>query len=130
MDTIADFLTRIRNANAKMKERVDIPFSKMKLELARVLKEEGYISNYKSLYNESRRGVIRVFLKYTPEKETVIKGLRRVSKPGCRVYRPYTLIKPPRGSFGISIMSTSNGVMTDEDAKSKKVGGEVICQVW
>lgn len=130
MDPIADFLTRIRNANMKKKERVDIPFSKVKTEIARVLKEEGYIANYKALHNETKGGFVRVFLKYTPENTSVIQGLRRVSRPGKRVYSSYTDIPTVRGAFGTSILSTSKGIMTDAKAKEEKVGGEVLCQVW
>lgn len=114
----------------KKKEKVDIPFSKIKTEIARILKEEGYISNYKSVHNETKGGVVRVFLKYTPENECVIQGLRRVSKPGQRVYSAYTNIPKVRGAFGVTILSTSKGLMTDKQAKADKIGGELICQVW
>ena len=130
MDPIADFLTRVRNANMKKKEKVDIPFSKIKTEIARILKEEGYIANFKAVHNETKGGVVRVFLKYTPENECVIQGLRRVSKPGSRVYSAYNNIPKVRGAFGISILSTSKGLMTDAQAKAAKIGGEVLCQVW
>ncbi|HUT85770.1 MAG TPA: 30S ribosomal protein S8 [Elusimicrobiales bacterium] len=130
MDPIADLLTRIRNAVMKNKERVDIPFSKLKSEIVKVLKEEGYIVNFKPVHVESKDGVIRVFLKYTDSKNSVISGLKRVSRPGKRIYRPYDEIPKVRGPFGISILSTSHGLMTDEQAKAKKVGGEVLCQVW
>ena len=130
MDPIADFLTRIRNANMKKKEKVDIPFSKIKTEIARVLKEEGYISNYKAVHNETKGGVVRVFLKYGPENALVINGLKRMSKPGQRVYSSYADIPHVRGAFGITILSTSKGIMTDTQAKANKLGGELICQVW
>ncbi|MFA5162644.1 MAG: 30S ribosomal protein S8 [Elusimicrobiales bacterium] len=130
MDPIADLLTRIRNANGTGKERVDVPFSRLKMEIARVLKEEGYIFGCQPMRTENKRGIMRVVLKYTPEKEAVIHGLRRVSRPGSRVYRPYTEIPKVRGPFGITILSTPSGVMTDTDARKKKVGGEVLCQVW
>lgn len=130
MDPIADLLTRIRNANAKGKDRVDAPFSKIKLEIVRVLKEEGFIANYKSIFNEGRRGSIRVFLKYSPEKENVIRGIRRVSKPGLRIYRSYQDIPRVRGGLGVTVLSTTAGVLTDGQAKEKKVGGEILCQVW
>lgn len=129
MDPIADFLTRIRNANMKRKERVDIPFSKIKTEIARVLKEEGYIANYKAIHNETKGGFVRVFLKYN-DKQSVIQGLKRVSRPGKRVYSSYENIPSVRGAFGTSILSTSKGIMTDAKAKEEKVGGEVLCQVW
>ena len=130
MDPIADMLTRIRNAGLKSKEKVDIPFSRLKMELLKILKDEGYISNVKPVHGEGKRGVLRVFLKYTLEKENVLHGLKRVSRPGRRIYRPYTELPKVRGPFGISIVSTSSGIMTDADAKKKKVGGEVLCQVW
>jgi small subunit ribosomal protein S8 len=130
MDPIADFLTRIRNANMKKKERVDIPFSKIKTEIARVLKEEGYIANYKAIHNETKGGFVRVFLKYTDKNTSVIQGLKRVSRPGKRVYSSYENIPTVRGAFGTSILSTSKGIMTDEKAKTEKVGGEVLCQIW
>ncbi len=130
MDPIADFLTRIRNANMKKKERVDIPFSKIKTEIARVLKEEGYIANYKAIHNETKGGFVRVFLKYTDKNTSVIQGLKRVSRPGIRVYSSYENIPTVRGAFGTSIISTSKGIMTDEKAKTEKVGGEVLCQIW
>ncbi|MBI3547736.1 MAG: 30S ribosomal protein S8 [Elusimicrobia bacterium] len=130
MDPIADLLTRIRNANLKQHDRVDVPFSKLKMEVVRVLKDEGFIANFKSLYHENRRGSIRVFLKYSPEKERVIRGLKKVSKPGLRVYRSYKDIPRVREGFGISILSTPAGLLTDKQAKEKKVGGEVLCQVW
>ena len=130
MDSIADLLTRIRNAASKKKERVDVPFSKLKTEVLRILKEEGYIINFKPAQSESKSGVIRVFLKYTPEGKSVISGLRRMSRPGRRMYRKHNEIPKVKGPFGISVISTSLGVMTDLQAKKKKAGGEVICQVW
>jgi len=130
MDPIADLLTRIRNASMKGKERVDVPLSNIKSEITRVLKEEGYISNFKPVQNEAKRNVIRIFLKYTADKESVIHGIQRVSRPGCRVYRAYENMPKVRGPFGISIVSTSLGVMSDSDALKKKIGGEVLCQVW
>lgn len=131
MDPIADLLNRIRNANARLKDRVDVPFSKLKLEVVRLLKEEGFIANFKSLYNNgSKHGTIRVFLKYSPTKEPVIRGIRRVSKPGLRIYRSYQEIPRARGGFAVTFLSTSSGVLTHAQAKAKKVGGEVLCQVW
>lgn len=131
MDPISDLLTRIRNSNTRHQDRVDVPMSKVKLEVVRVLKDEGFIANYKSLYNgNNKRGTIRVFLKYSPTKEAVIRGIKRVSKPGLRVYRSYDAIPRVRGGFAVTIISTSQGVMTDRQAKEKKVGGEILCQVW
>lgn len=131
MDPIADLLTRIRNANIRQKDRVDVPMSKMKMEVVRVLKEEGFIANFKTLQNgANKRGTIRVFLKYSPTKEAVIRGIKRVSKPGLRIYRPHDDIPSARSGFSVTIMSTSQGIMTGEMAKQKKAGGEVLCQVW
>lgn len=131
MDPIADLLNRIRNSNTRLKDRVDVPYSKLKLEVVRILKEEGFIANFKSLYNPGgKSGTIRVFLKYSPTKEAVIRGLKRVSKPGLRIYRPYSDIPRARSGFSVTILSTPAGVLTDRQAKEKKVGGEVLCQVW
>ena len=114
----------------KLKDRVDIPTSNVKREISRILKEEGFIANYKVLYNEGRQGTLRVTLKYAPQKERVIQGLRRVSKPGLRVYRSSDDLPRVRGGFSVNILSTSQGLMTGRQAKEKKVGGEVLCQVW
>ncbi|MDD5655768.1 MAG: 30S ribosomal protein S8 [Elusimicrobia bacterium] len=131
MDHIADLLTSIRNANLRQKDRVDIPHTKLKLEIVRILKEEGFIANYKTLFaNGSKRGLIRVFLKFSPEKEPVIRGIQRVSRPGLRIYRSYQDIPRARGGFAVTILSTSQGVLTNKQAKEKKVGGEILCQVW
>lgn len=131
MDHIADLLTRIRNANLRQKDRVDVPHTKLKLEIVRLLKEEGFIANYKTLVGgDSKRGTIRVFLKFSPEKEPVIRGIQRVSRPGLRVYRSYQDIPRARGGFAVTILSTSQGVLTNRQAKEKKVGGEILCQVW
>ncbi len=131
MDTIGNFITSIRNANVRMKDRVDVPLSNLKVEIARILKDEGFIANYKSLYNgNNKRGTIRVFLKYSPTKECVIRGIKRVSKPGLRVYRGYEDIPKSRGGFSVTILSTPKGVMTDRQARQSKLGGEILCQVW
>lgn len=131
MDTIADLLTRIRNANAKQKDRVDIPLSKLKQEIARILKEEGFIANFKTIHsNDRKKGTLRVFLKYSPEKESVIRGLKRVSSPGLRKYCSHDDIPRSRAGFAVTILSTSEGLLTDKQAREKKVGGEVLCQVW
>jgi len=131
MDPIADILTRIRNANLRQKDRVDVPHAKLKLEIVRILKEEGFIANYKTFFtNGTKRGTIRVFLKFSPEKEAVIRGITRVSKPGLRIYRSFRDIPRVRGGFAVTILSTPQGVITDKQAKEKKVGGEILCQVW
>ena len=96
----------------------------------RILKEEGFIANFKSLYNGPQRGTIRVFLKYSPTKESAIRGIKRVSKPGLRIYRPSGQMPRVRDGFAVTILSTSKGVLSDKQAKSKNVGGEVLCQVW
>ncbi len=131
MDTVGDFLTRIRNANAKQKDRVDIPLSNLKHGIAKILKEEGFIANYKTIYsNDRKKGTLRIFLKYSPLKESVIRGLRRVSKPGLRKYCPCDDIPRARAGFAVTILSTSKGILTDTQAREKKVGGEVLCHVW
>ncbi len=131
MDQIADLLTRIRNANLRQKDRVDVPHARIKLEIVRILKEEGFIANYKTLFtNGNKRGTIRVFLKFSPQKESVIQGIERVSKPGLRTYRSYRDIPRVRGGFPVTILSTSQGVITNRQAKEKKIGGEILCHVW
>ena len=131
MDQLSDLLTRIRNASLRQKDRVDVPHGKLKLEVVRILKEEGFVANYKTFFaNGNKRGTIRVFLKYSPEKEAVIRGIQRVSKPGLRIYRSYREIPRVRGGFAVTILSTPQGVFTDKQAKEKKVGGEILCQVW
>jgi len=131
MDQLSDLLTRIRNASLRQKDRVDVPHGKLKLEVVRILKEEGFVANYKTFFaNGNKRGTIRVFLKYSPEKEAVIRGIQRVSKPGLRIYRSYREIPRVRGGFAVTILSTPQGVLTGKQAKDKKVGGEILCQVW
>lgn len=131
MDPISDLLTRIRNANARGKDRVDVPMSKLKIEVVRVLKDEGFIANFKSLFsNAGRRGTIRVFLKYSPTKEPVLHALKRISRPGLRIYRSYGDLPRAKGPFAVTILSTSQGVLTGSQAKEKRVGGEILCQVW
>ena len=135
MDPISNMLTSVRNASAKRKERVDVPFSNIKANIVKVLKDEGFISNYKVLDPKTdktldRRGVIRIALKYTQNKKPVIVGVRRSSRPGLRIYRPYTEIPRVRAAFGVTIISTSKGILTGEQAKKERVGGEVLCQVW
>jgi len=135
MDPISNMLVTIKNAAAKRKERVDIPFSGIKFGMVKLLKEEGFVANYKVLDPKvdktiDRRGVIRVTLKYTLDKQSVIVGIRRVSKPGLRVYRAHDNMPNIRAAFGVTILSTSKGLLTDAEAKKQKVGGEVLCQVW
>ena len=128
-DPIADMLTRIRNGLSAKFEAVDIPSSRMKLEIARILKAEGYIKNYK-LTPDEKQGVLKVFLKYGDDKRGTIVEIKRVSKPGRRVYAPTDEIPVIKNGLGISILSTSKGVMSDKDARQEKVGGEIICTVW
>ena len=128
-DPIADMLTRIRNANMAEKKDVQMPHSKMKSEVARILKSEGFIKDY-TMENEDGKSILKVFLKYTLEREPVIQGLRRISKPSCRKYVASTEVPRVLGGIGIAILSTSSGVMTDNDARKQTVGGEVLCYVW
>lgn len=127
-DPIADMLTRVRNANAVMHEKVDIPHSKMKERIAEILKEQGYISNYK-IVTEGNNKNIRVYLKYAG-KERVIKGIKRISKPGRRVYSSVEDMPRVLSGLGIAIVSTSKGIVTDKVARAEKVGGEVLAFVW
>jgi small subunit ribosomal protein S8 len=128
-DKIADMLTQIRNANHKFKETVDLPSSKIKVEIVKVLKDEGFISGYK-LTNDQHHHTLRVHMKYSPQKERVIQGIKRISRPSLRVYKNYSDIPPVQNGIGVAIISTSKGVMTGQKAKEKKVGGEVICYIW
>jgi small subunit ribosomal protein S8 len=128
-DPVADFLTRIRNAYRARHQKLDAPASRLKSEIARILKEEGYISNYKAVEEEGLK-LIRVYLKYGPNNEAVIRDLQRISKPGCRVYLGKDEIKRVQGGLGISIMTTPKGVMTGRQARRENVGGEILCEVW
>jgi len=128
-DPIADMLTRIRNGSKAKLEKVDIPSSKLKLEIAKILKDEGYIKNLK-MVKDRRQGVIRVYLKYTDEEVPVIQGLKRVSRPGCRVYAGNAAIPKVLAGLGVAILSTPKGIQTGKQAKKDNVGGEVLCHVW
>lgn len=128
-DPIADMLTRIRNANMVKHQKVDIPSSTMKVNIATVLKQEGFIKNYKVI-SDNLQGVLRVYLKYIDEKDGVINEIKRVSKPGGRVYVKADEIPAVKCGVGILILSTSKGVMTDAAARKSGLGGEVICTVW
>lgn len=128
-DPIADMLTRIRNANTANHENVDIPASRMKRAIAEILKEEGFIRSYE-LVSEGPQGTLRVTLKYGPEKEKVITGLRRISRPGLRVYSSRTEIPRVLGGLGLVILSTSKGIMSGKRAKREGCGGEVLAYVW
>lgn len=128
-DPVADFLTRIRNSIRARHQKLDVPDSKLKGEIARILKEEGYIANYKPT-EENGQKVIRVYLKYGASNEPVIRDLQRVSRPGCRVYLGRDEIRRVQGGLGISIMTTPKGVMTGRQARREGVGGEILCEVW
>jgi small subunit ribosomal protein S8 len=128
-DPIADFLTRIRNAARANKDRCDIPASRLKLELAKILQEEGFIRTFKVVEEGSERA-IRVYLRYSPEGEPAIHGLERVSRPGRRVYRNVEGLPTVRGGIGVAVISTSRGLMTDAKAREQRLGGEVVCRVW
>jgi small subunit ribosomal protein S8 len=128
-DPIADMLTRIRNANMAKLEKVDVPASKMKIEITKILKEKGFIKSFKVM-RDRKQGVIRITMKYLEGYEKVITGLKRVSKPGLRVYVDRTEVPKVMGGYGIVILSTSRGIMTDEVCRSQGIGGEVLCNVW
>jgi len=129
-DPIADMLTRIRNANIAGHERVEIPSSKVKIEIARILAEEGFIRNYR-LIEDRKQGILRIYLKYgNTKKENVITNIRRISKPGRRVYVKADSLPRVYGGLGIAILSTSSGVKTTSQCRSDKIGGEVLCYVW
>ncbi len=128
-DPIADMLTRIRNANSAKHDTVDIPASNMKKSIAQILVDEGYIKNYKIIEN-GQQGIIRVTLKYGENKTQVITGLRRVSKPGLRIYSNVEEMPKVMKGLGVAIVSTSKGVMTDREARKQHVGGEVLAFIW
>ena len=128
-DTIADMLTRIRNANQMRYEEVKVPASNIKKEIARILKEEGFIKDYK-IVSEDAQGTIVLTLKYTSKKERVITGLKRISKPGLRVYAKSDEIPKVLNGLGIAIISTSKGIMTDKQARKENIGGEVLAYIW
>ena len=130
-DPIADMLTRIRNANTVYHEMVDMPLSKMKVEVARILKDEGYIRNYKTITDAKKPvPVLRLFMNYGPNRERVIQGIRRISKPGRRVFVGTEELPKVMGGLGIALVSTSHGMMTDAQARKQGLGGEVVCFVW
>ena len=128
-DPLADMLTRIRNANSEMHAHLDMPSSKIKQEVLRVLKEEDYIENY-TFIEDKKQGMLRVYLKYTPERQRVITGIKRVSKPGLRKYVGADEIPEVIGGLGLAILSTSKGVLSGKKARRERVGGELLCMVW
>jgi len=128
-DPIADMLTRIRNANTVHHDSLELPASKMKLAIAEILKREGFIREFE-YKKDSKQGTIRVYLKYGPNREKVITGLKRISKPGLRVYAQKDELPKVLGGLGIAIVSTSQGIMTDKSARKAGIGGEVLCYIW
>ena len=128
-DPVADMLTRVRNANMVGHERVEIPASKLKMEITRTLHEEGYIRNYRWI-DDSKQGVLRIYLKYGEGKEKVITGLKRISKPGRRVYVKAGRLPSVYGNLGIAILSTSQGIKTASECRKSGIGGEVLCYIW
>ena len=128
-DPIADFLTRIRNANMVRHDSVEVPASKIKKDIAEILKNEGFVRDVEYI-EDDKQGVIRVFLKYSADKTRVISGLKRISKPGLRTYVKSDDVPKVLNGLGIAIISTSEGVITDKEARAKKIGGEVLAYVW
>jgi len=127
-DPIADFFVRIKNAQAVKSEKIDVPASRLKTELARCLKEQGFIHNYK-LISDRKQGILRVYLKYI-SKRPALSGFKRISRPGRRTYRSVSKIPRPRGGLGVAIVSTSHGLKTDAQCRDENLGGEVFCIVW
>jgi len=128
-DPIADFLTRIRNANTVYQDRVEIPASKTKQGLANILKEEGFIKDVEYI-EDGKQGILRLYLKYGTSREKVITGLKRISKPGLRVYARRDQVPRVLGGLGVAVVSTSRGLMTDKQARTEGLGGEILCYVW
>ncbi len=128
-DPIADMLTRIRNASMAGLEKVDVPASKIKIEITKILKEKGFIKSFK-VVRDKKQGIVRISLKYFDNNEKVLTGLKRISTPGRRVYVDKTRIPKVMGGYGISIISTSQGILTDEICRQQGIGGEVLCSVW
>ena len=129
-DPVADMLTRLRNAITSHHDRIELPASKLKVEIARILKSEGFIRNYALVEKDKIQPTLRIDLKYSPDGEPVIHGIERVSRPGRRVYRNKQEMPRPLGGLGLAIVSTSKGVLSGEEAAKTGVGGEVLCQVW
>lgn len=128
-DPIADLLTRIRNAHMAKHDRLDVPTSRLKVEICKLLKQEGYIKNFR-LLDGAPVGVLRIFLRYDQNGTPAISHLGRVSKPGRRVYRGADSIRPVRNGLGLGIVSTSQGLVSDSDARERRLGGEVLCEIW
>ena len=128
-DPIADMLTRMRNTLLTKTEKVDIPASRLKVEIAKILKEEGFIKSYK-IIKDKKQGMLRITLKYTPDNRPVITGLKRISKPGRRVYTGKAEIPKVMAGVGISILTTSKGILSDKECRREGIGGEVLCHIW
>jgi len=128
-DPVADMLTRIRNANTARHDRVEVPASRLKEEIARILQDEGFIKSYRYM-EDQKQGMLRIYLKYSSDKQKTISGIKRISKPGRRVYIGKSELPRVLNGLGIAIISTSRGVMTESDCKRTGVGGEVLCYVW
>ncbi|HET8680175.1 MAG TPA: 30S ribosomal protein S8 [bacterium] len=128
-DSIADMLTRLRNANAARHDSVHIPSSKMKLEIAKILKAEGFLADYQVVERQPQNQ-LRLLIRYGPRRQQILTGIRRVSRPGLRIYAKRTAVPHVRGGLGVAILSTSQGIMTDKEARRVGIGGEVICYVW
>jgi len=128
-DPIADMLTRIRNANMVKLQKVDIPSSNLKVNVATVLKQEGFIKNYKVI-SDNLQGILRIYLKYIDEKDSVINEIKRISKPGGRVYKKSEDIPVIKSGMGVAILSTSKGIITDSAARKAGIGGEILCTLW
>ena len=128
-DSIADALTIIRNGSRARKDKVDIKRSRLSEEILKIFKREGYISNFKAI-EDKKQGVIRVYLRYNPDKSPIITGIKKISKPGLRVYVGNDNIPKVLSGFGIAVISTSRGLMTDKEARKEKIGGEVLCYAW
>ncbi len=128
-DPIADMLTRIRNANMAKLEKVDVPASKLKIELTKILKEKGFVKSFK-VVRDRKQGIIRISMKYLEGQEKAITGLKRISKPGRRIYVDKAKIPRVMGGYGIAVLTTSKGVLTDEACRREGVGGEILCNIW
>jgi small subunit ribosomal protein S8 len=128
-DPVADLLTRIRNAHLAKHDRLDVPASKLKAEICRVMKESGFVEDFRVIDNPPQN-TLRVYLRYSDEGQPAIQHVHRVSKPGRRVYRKAEAMKPVRNGLGVGIVSTSQGVLTDAEARQRQVGGEVLCEIW
>jgi len=129
-DPVADLLSRIRTAYMAKHDRLDVPASKLKLEVCRILKEQGYVESVQELDGDSVKRRMRIYLRYTPEGEPLIRSIKRISKPGRRVFKGAEEIRPVLNGLGVGIISTSQGLLTDSQARQRRVGGEVLCEVW